>query len=336
MRMLILGGTGFLGRHLVEAALARGHEPTLFHRGRTGAGLFPELEHVLGDRDGGLDLRGHWDAAIDTCGYVPRVVGASAHALEPLVEHLTFVSTISVYADFSRAGTTEESALSMLDDEGIEEVDGATYGPLKAICERRVGEVFGERGLIVRPGLIVGPHDATERFPYWVERIAAGGDVLAPGAPEAPVQLIDARDLARWTIAAIEERRGGVYHATGPRERTSLGQLLEACVGVARSGARLCWVDGEFLVAQGVVPWGDLPLWVHYPWLRGANEVDVTKALAAGLELRPIEETIRDTLAWTRTRDAGGARKAGLDRARESELLSSWESWAGQRRRVRG
>ncbi len=239
VRILVLGGTLFLGRAVVEAALARGHEPTLFNRGLTRPELFPGVARLVGDRDGALQSLqgGTWDAVIDTSGYVPRVVRASAELLQPRVGRYIFVSSISAYADLSRRGVAEDAPLAKLGKE-TEDRDEA-YGALKALCERAVQDIYGERATIVRPGLIVGPWDFTGRFTYWPVRIAAGGDVLAPEPRDAPVQVIDVRDLADWMVQLVEEDRGGVFNATGPEQSLTLELLLESCRTVTRSNARL-------------------------------------------------------------------------------------------------
>lgn len=333
MRLLILGGTVFLGRHLVEAALARGHEVTLFNRGQTNPELFPEVERLVGDRDGDLSAladRG-FDAAIDTSGYVPRVVRASAELLAGSVDQYAFVSSISVYAGFSKIGLTEEDEVETLAEES-EDVR-AHYGALKALCEREVVDVFGGRALNVRPGLIVGPHDPTDRFTYWVRRLARGGHVLAPGDPERPVQLIDGRDLAEWMITMAEEGAAGVYNATGPDYRLTMGAMLEACRSGTRGAAELVWVGDEFLVEHGVGQWMELPLWVTGSDMAGLLTADISRALAAGLRFRPLTETVRDTHRWDLTaegrspgtRAMGSAEGVGLAPEREAELLRAWD-----------
>lgn len=326
MDLLVLGGTRFLGRHFADAALAAGHRVTLFHRGRTGADLFPNAEHVLGDRDGGLAaLAGRrWDAVIDCCGYVPRVVGASARALRGAAPHYTFVSSISAYAAPFVPGADESFPLATLADPAVEAITGETYGGLKAACEREVQAAFGDAALIVRPGLIVGPHDPTDRFPYWPRRIARGGTVLAPGAPSMPVQVIDVRDLAAWMLAMVERRRAGVFNAVGPREPLGLGAFLETARRALGSTARIEWVDEAFLLERGVEPWLGLPLWVTGEDL-AQSQVSIAAALAEGLELRPLEATVRDTLAWDLARpESARAESPALVPERESELLAEW------------
>jgi 2'-hydroxyisoflavone reductase len=322
MKILILGGTVFLGRHLVEAALARGHELTLFNRGQHNPDLYPEVERLRGDRDGGLDaLAGRtWDAAIDTCGYVPRLVRASAMLLADAVAHYTFISTISVYSDLSQVGIDEQSPVGTLADPSTEEITGETYGPLKVLCEQAAEAAMPGRVLVVRPGLIVGPHDPTDRFTYWPVRVAQGGEVLSPGRPENPIQVIDARDLAQWTLRMVEERRTGVYNADSPDSLLTMGALLAACRDVGGSDVRFTWVDDEALLAAGATPWSEVPVWVPEREMPGFFRVSCAKAVAAGLTIRPIAETVRDTLAWHATRPAEPL-KAGMSREREAELL---------------
>lgn len=341
MRILILGGTIFLGRHFVQAALARGHEVTLFHRGQRGADLFPGVEKLHGERDGDLAaLRGRsWDAVVDTSGYTPWAVRASAEALAGSIGHYTFVSSISVYAHFRDPGMNESASVGKLSAEDLARarslaavgpIPAATYaemyGPLKALCEREVEAALPGRALVVRPGLIVGPFDYSDRFTYWPSRVARGGEVLAPGRPERPVQFVDARDLASWMVALAETRRTGTYNATGPDRRLTMGELLEECVRLTGSGAQLAWVDGAALVAAGAKPWSELPLWLPEeanPEMAGFMRVDCRKAWSDGLAFRPIAETIRDTLAWDAARPAGEERRAGLSPEREAELFEA-------------
>jgi 2'-hydroxyisoflavone reductase len=321
MDMLLLGGPRFLGHALIEAALAAGHQVTMFNRGRTNPHLFPAVERLQGDRDGKLDvLRGrHWDVVIDTCGYVPRIVRQSAEVLAPNVDRYIFVSSISVYRDPVPPGAAENAPLAALADETVEEITGETYGGLKALCEQVVQDVYGPRGLIIRPGLIVGPHDPTNRFTYWVTRLAAGGAVLAPDDRAAPVQVIDVRDLAGWMLRLAMDRAVGVFNATGPQSPLTLGQTLLACRQATGSAANLVWVDPQWLLAAGVAPWSEIPLWA--PGEEALNQVSIAAALTAGLTFRPLEQTILDTLAWARTEPPAGSAAAGLSHTREAELL---------------
>ena len=327
MRILILGGTVFLGRHLVEAALARADQVTLFNRGRTNPELFPDVEHLRGDREGDLRaLRGRsWDVVIDPSARIPRWVRMTGELLADAVEHYTFISSGSVYADTSRPGYDESTRVHTLDDETVEEIaDAETYGALKVLCERTADGLMPGRVLSVRAGLIVGPHDPTGRLTYWAHRVARGGDVLAPGPREQPVQLIHARDLADWILDMAEGRRAGVFNVTGPAEPLTLEELLDACIDATESVARLVWVDEGFLVDRGVQPWSELPLWLapgRNPGDAGFLGMDVSRALAAGLRFRPLGETIRDTLAG-----AEPTTEAGLAPKRESELLEAWKA----------
>ena len=344
MKLLVLGGTIFLGRHLVEAALARGHRVTLFNRGRHNPELFPTVEKLRGERDGDLHaLRGRrWDGVIDTSGYLPRAVQASAQTLDGTIDHYTFISTISVYADLSRPGTTEEAPLRTLPDDAPHVLTGETYGPLKAGCERVLAASLPGRALIIRPGLIVGPYDPTGRFTYSPRRIALGGEVLAPGSPDRSIQFIDARDLADWIVRLVEARRTGVFNGTGPAVTLTMRQFLEECRRVSGSDSRLAWVDDHFLLQAGVVPWSELPLWIPESPAEpnGFLRVSHDRAIAAGLTSRPLAETIRDTLVWDHS--AGGATGAnvsssaagsvGLDLDRERRLLAAWH----QQRRCLG
>jgi 2'-hydroxyisoflavone reductase len=321
MRLLVLGGTQFLGRHTVEAALARGHEVTTFNRGRTRPHLFPAVEKLRGDRDGDLAaLAGRsFDAVVDTSGYVPRIVADTIDALGE-VGHYTFVSSISVYADVSSA-PTESSPVREL--EAPTEDWREAYGELKADCEDVVRERF-PHAFVPRPGLIVGPWDPTGRFTYWPERIAAGGRVLAPAPPDADAQVIDARDLAAWIVRAAEDGLAGTYNAVDrPVPRAS---LLETCRDVAGSDAELVWVDSRFLLDHDVGEWMELPLWLASPEYAGMLSVDPSPAFAAGLETRPLEETVRDTLAWVERGEGPPDATAGLDRAKERRVLDAWLS----------
>jgi len=318
MRLLVLGGTKFLGRHVVDAALAEGHDVTIFTRGQTNPDLYPEVEHLLGDRDGNLDALagGRWDGVVDTSGYVPRIVRRSAELLRESVERYVFVSSISVYADFS-VPIDESSPVAELDDPDTEEVL-EHYGALKAACERVVEEVYGERSARVRAGLIVGPYDPTDRFTYWPRRIAAGGDVLGPGRPDAPVQFVDARDLARWLVTLALAGPGGTFNATGPAEPLTFAELLERSRAALGSDANVVWLDDDRVTAAGVQPWTELPLWLPGEDHAGMARADISRALAAGLRFRPLEETVADTLAWDRT--VPGDRPT-LSHEREQEIL---------------
>jgi 2'-hydroxyisoflavone reductase len=326
MRILIIGGTRFLGRHLVEAALARSHQVTLFNRGKSNPDLFPQLETIVGDREKDIARLNSqiWDAVIDTSGYVPRIVRLSADVLKENVSRYVFISSISVYEDFRKVGIDESDPVGKIQDETVEEITGETYGPLKALCEKAVQQIYGERALIVRPGLIVGPHDPTDRFTYWPVRVAGGGDVLAPEKPEAPIQIIDVRDLAEFIIRLIQDNGSGVYHATGPDYQLTLGKLLEVSKRVSGSDANFRWASVEFLNQHKVEAWSDMPTWVPDDEEgAGFSRVDISKPITAGLRFRPLEETVRDTLEWAQTRPSDHQWRAGLTAEREAEVLAA-------------
>jgi 2'-hydroxyisoflavone reductase len=304
MRLLLLGGTVFLGRHVAAEALARGHDVTLFHRGRHGADLFPEAEHVRGDRGGDLAALedGRWDAAVDTSGYHPDHVAASSALLAKAgVEHLSFVSTCNVYPGWPAEPVSEDSPVWE---------EGDDYGPHKAASERAAEAALPGRVAHVRAGLLVGPHDNVFRLPWWVRRIAHGGDVLAPGDPQRTVQVIDVRDLAAWFLDLADERRAGVFNATSPPGRTTMREVLEAAIAATGSDARLAWVADDALVEAGVEPWMELPLWIPERDGAGTWQVDAARAEAAGLRPRPVAETVADVWAWLR---AGGPDAEGPD-----------------------
>jgi 2'-hydroxyisoflavone reductase len=328
MNILILGGTKFLGRHLVDSALARGHQVTLFNRGKTNPGLFPQVETILGDREHDIDkLSGRtWDAVIDVAGYFPRIVRLAATSLERSVGRYVFISSISVYpdSDLHKIGIDESDPVGTLKDETVEEITGETYGPLKALCEKTARDIFGDdRTLIIRPGLIVGPNDPTDRFTYWPVRVARGGEVLAPEKPEVPVQIVDVRDLSDFTIRMIEEKASGIYNATGPDYELTLGAMLAACKQVSNSDAAFTYAAVDFLNENKVEAWSDMPVWIpDNAENRGFSRINVSKAIKAGLKFRPLNDTIRDTLAWANTRPADHEWRAGLKPEREQELLN--------------
>ena len=327
MKILILGGTVFLGRHLVEAARHAGHEVTLFNRGMTNPDLFPDLEKITGERDGGLEvLAGRsWQAAIDTSGYFPRIVGNTVRQLANQVEHYTFISTISVY-ETSAQTPLDENARVQKTDKSQAEVKGEDYGALKYLCECETEKLMPGRSLIVRPGLIVGPHDPTDRFTYWVRRVAQGGDILAPGSKGAGVQFIDARDLAEWAMRSIEINATGVFNATGPAAPLSMEEFLNACQQTCQRSdiqpARFAWMPDKLLLDANVQPWSELPLWIPEDSPdRSILAIDTSRATEKGLKYRPLVETIWDTLKWDRLRDHSHEMKAGLTPKREAELL---------------
>jgi 2'-hydroxyisoflavone reductase len=328
MRILILGGTRFLGRGLVESALARGHQVTLFNRGQSNPDIFPQAEHLTGDRDGNLEaLRGReWDNVIDTSGYVPRLVRDSAQLLAGEAGQYTFISTISVYPDMVTPGQNEDSPLGEIDDPTTEEITGETYGPLKVLCEQAVEAAFPGRALIVRPGYIVGPYDLTERWTYWPRRVSEGGTMLVPGAAQDVVQFIDVRDLSDWTIRAIEEGLTGRFNLTGLP--MPMGDLLSGAREVTGSDTQIEWVPWSFLEDRVDEEGSELPIWAP-PEYAGFHRHSIDRALATGLTFRPLAHTIRDTLAWDATLPGDRVRRAGMTRERECELLLAWESEKG-------
>lgn len=327
MKILIIGGTRFLGRHLVHSALARGHQVTLFNRGLTNPALFPRVETILGDREKDwAELVGHeWDAVIDTCGYVPRIVHLSASGLAGSVSRYVFISSISAYAGFSKIGIDESDPVGKMEDESVEEITGETYGPLKVLCEKVVQDIFGDEGaLIIRPGLIVGPYDPTDRFTYWPVRVKRGGDVLAPEEPDVPIQIIEARDLSDFIIKLIEEDASGIFNATGPEYELTMGAMLETCKQVSNSNADFKWASVDFLGRHEVVSWSDMPVWIpNTEEDAGFSRVDISKAIKAGLKFRPLEETVRDTLDWAERRPSDWEWRAGLGAEREAKVLAA-------------
>jgi 2'-hydroxyisoflavone reductase len=337
MDLLILGGGQFVGRYIVEAcvslresseaALGRGHRVSTFSRGKTNPGLFPQAEKLIGDRQAGdLEaLRGRsWDAVVDVNGYLPREVRQSAELLKDRVGRYLFISTVSVYADPSN--TAENGPVQKLDDPSVEEVTGATYGGLKALCEEVVQEVYGERATVVRPHLVVGPHDHTGRFTYWPWRAAQGGEMLFPGTPQTPVQFVDVRDLAAFTLHLLETGTPGIFN--GARPHISMGELVEALGEATHHAFGPTWVDWLFLKAHGVRPWMDLPAW--FPAddpASGLSRTPTAKSEAAGLKFRSVLETVSDTLEWAKSLPE--VKTAGLSREREAELLHAWHGSKG-------
>ena len=334
MKLLVLGGTRFLGRHFVDAALAGGHDVTIFTRGREPIPWGDAVTRLVGNRDPdtapGLDAlaAGEWDGVVDTSGYLPRHVRAAAATLDGRVAHYLFVSSLSVYADASRADQDESAALASLADPASEDV-AADYGALKAACEREVRSVFGERAAIVRPGLIVGPHDPTDRFSYWVARFLRpelvgdrGTAAVVPAPHTRPIQFIDARDLASWMLDLALSRTAGVFNACSPPRHWTMGALVDA-LRSRESAVVPTWIDENALVRCGVEPWTELPLWIPQSdrTMAGFMEFACAKARAHGLCFRPLEETLDDTAAWLSVRDNSAAWTHTLSAARERLLL---------------
>jgi len=325
MRILVIGGTRFLGRHFVEAALERNLDVTLFNRGQTNADLFPSVTKLRGDRNSDLSvLQGHtWDAVIDTCGYVPRVVSAAAQALASSTNLYVFISSISVYADFKRPGIDESTPTATMPDETVEVITNDTYGPLKALCEQAAENAMPGRVLHIRPGYIVGPHDPTDRFTYWPYRVSHGGEIAVPGKPEAPMQFIDVRDLTEWLVRVIEAGKRGTYNATGPDYRLTMQRLLETSRDVTQSDARLTWLSESFIFERHLE--ADFPIWTP-AGEPGFATVDCAKAIADRLTFRPLEDTIQATLQWNAARPGGFTGRAGITAEREAALLEEWHS----------
>lgn len=325
LRILIIGGTRFIGRHIAERAFADGHEITLFHRGRFAADIFPQAEHRLGDRNADLHLlgSGSWDATIDMCAYFPRHVHALADVLGDRGGRYTFVSSVSAYGVPVAKGFDEDSPVVKLSDPTTEILTDSTYGGLKALGEQAAIERFGPGSLVVRPTYVVGSHDFSWRFPWWVTRLARGGEVLAPGPADDPCQIIDARDLAAWILSMNERGLSGIFHAVGPAVPITWKTLLKTIAAeVAPRETSLSWVDRDFLVSHGITD-VDLPLWPGVepdPAMLTANPA---KALNAGLKLRPLEETISDTFVWARTYQPGDGSTLTVER--ETELLAMWK-----------
>jgi 2'-hydroxyisoflavone reductase len=325
--LLILGGTRFLGPELVGAAKASGWTITLFNRGKTNPGLFPDLEKLQGDRNGDLkSLEGRaFDAVIDTSGYFPRQVRDSAALLGNLARQYVFVSSISVYSDLGKPGVDETGPVAILADPTTEKMTDGAYGGLKALCEKAAEAAMSGRVTNVRPGLIVGPNDGSDRFTYWPVRVARGGEVLAPDKPDDPVQFIDVRDLATWIVKAIDTKTMGVFNATS--NPVKVGDLLDACKSASGGDARFTWVDAAFLKSQKVEEWSDLPVWTSPAGSdAGQGRVSNARALAAGLAFRPVRNTAKDTLDWWRTlpKERTAKPKAGLAPEREAAVLAAW------------
>jgi 2'-hydroxyisoflavone reductase len=337
LRILVLGGTKFLGIHVTEAALKRGHSVTLFNRGKTNADLFPQLEHLKGDRDAQLDsLKGkHWDAVIDDSGYVPRHVKLSAELLAPNVQRYLFISTIGVLADFS-VPSDENSPVSKMPDETSEKVS-EFYGPLKALCEKAAEKAMPGRVAIVRPGLIVGPHDPTDRFTYWPARATRGGEMVTPDKAADRVQYIDARDLANFVLRLVEQRTVGTFNATSPPGMFTIGAVVSASMTAAKAQATPSpapspvWIPEDFLAEEKIEPMTDMPVWVPTKGdYAGLAEVSVKRALGQGLKIRPVQPKVNDTLAWHLKHPPAERAKlsAGLTPEREKGLLEAWRTAA--------
>src|SRR5690606_12403502 len=331
MKLLVIGGTVFLGRHIVEYGLAEGHEVTLFNRGQHNPGLFPEVEKIHGDRKTDIEkLTGRtWDGVIDTCGYIPGDVEKSVNVLKENVERYVFISSINAYRDVEQAGIDESYPSAVMPDgASTEKLEMETYGPLKVLCENVVEETFPEAYVNVRSGLIVGPNDPTDRFTYWVDRVAKGGKILCPGDGSTPVQFIDVRDLGKWCVKMANNGEPGLYSATGPDYILTMGHYLETCREVLNPEAELIWVDEGFLEENNVNPWSDMPVWApeSQKEFHGLGKMDIKKAMAQGLSFTELSKTIRDTYDWlTQSLTSDYKFRAGLHHQRENELLRTLE-----------
>lgn len=334
LKVLIIGGTGFLGPHTVRRLQERGHTVTLFNRGRTNPGLFPDVEKLRGDRKTDMKaLEGRkWDAVLDPSAYIPADVTRSATLLAPSIGHYLLISTISVYAALDKPGMDERAPLATLKDPTVQQVTGETYGGLKALCERAAEKAMPSKTTVIRPGLIVGPGDTTDRFTYWPLRVRRAGEVLAPNTPADFVQCIDVRDLANFVVTCLEQRTTGIYNADAPGGSLTMGRLLDTCKQVATSDATFVWLPKDFMEAQKVRPWSDMPVWLPAEGeTAGEGQVSVKAAMAKGLTHRPLAETVRDTLAYVDTwpEERKARLKAGLAPEREAEVLAAWKKRAG-------
>ena len=336
LKILVLGGTRFIGLHMTSLALARGHKVTFFNRGKTHADRFPEIERIKGDRNGEIDglKNRQWDVVIDNSGYVPRLVGLTAALLAPSVRQYIFTSSISVYPDFS-VPRDEKSPVGKLPDESVEKVDGETYGPLKALSEQAAMKAMPGRTLVIRPGLIVGPDDNTDRFTWWPARAARGGEFIAPGAAQDPFQIIDVRDLAAFTINAAEHNFTGTCNLVSHPNGFKFGELTDDCIAAARKQAKpadtphATWIPADFLEAQQVAAWSEMPVWLPAKGEEAAFAgTSNAAALAKGLKITPLRKTVDDTLAWHLTRPAEerDKLKSGIAADKEAAVLAAWKA----------
>jgi len=331
LRILILGGTQLIGPSLVEAAISNGHTVTLFNRGKTNTHLFPDVEKLRGDRNDNLASleNREWDVVIDNSASIPRWVRMTTELLKDSVGLYLFTSSISAFKSFEQPGMDETAPVAELEDKTVEQISGGAYGGMKALAEQFTREAFGERALIVRPGLIVGPGDISDRFTYWPVRIHEGGEILAPGDPTDPIQMIDVRDLAAFYIRLVEHGASGTYSATGPSSPWSMAEMLYGIRATTSADLSFTWVDADFLATHGVEPWGHMPVWVPpRDGYEGFGSININKALAAGLTFRPLVETVQATLEFWNSFPAErrAQPKAGLDRAREKEVLAAWHA----------
>lgn len=327
MRFLIIGGTRFVGRHVAEQALMRGHQVTVFHRGQTGADVLDGASHLLGDRDADLGSleTGTWDVTVDACAYVPRHVDELAHALGGRGGRHVFISTVSVYAEPMAPNSDEDAPLATLDDPTTEVVDEHTYGGLKVLCEQAVHRHHAD-ALVIRPTYVVGPYDYTHRFTYWIERVADGGRVLAPAVQDYGIQFIDARDQARWVCELVERGESGVFHTVSPAPPFTFGDMMSTIVdAVAPPGTSIEWVDPAFLIAQGVDD-SALPLWAPTLEPDPGMACDPSHARAHGMTTRTLTDTVRETLRHERGTPTPNPGGTGWSREAESAMLAAWDA----------
>jgi 2'-hydroxyisoflavone reductase len=329
MKLLVIGGTVFLGRAIVEAALAAGHDVTMANRGKTNPDLYPDVEKLAVDRDGDLSAfdKRSWDAVVDTCGYVTGHTRSVAEALRDRVGHYNFISTVSVYADMSSPGVDVDAPVATTDEPESTQVTNETYGALKALCEQIVRDTYDDRACIVRPGLIVGPHDPSDRFTYWPRRFDLGGEAIVPNAKDAPVQLADVRDLGEWCVRLAENKTAGTFNGCGPASPWRFEEMIDACARAAGDNAATpVYIDEEFLLERGVMGWGHLPVWLPSAYeMAGMMACDVSRSVEAGLTFRSIDDVVTGTLAWDRTRRDTPLR-GPLEPSKEQEVLAEWKA----------
>jgi 2'-hydroxyisoflavone reductase len=331
LKVLILGGTGFIGPHFVRVLGANGHKVTLFNRGKRDPEVKPGVEQLLGDRNGQVDaLKGRdWDVCIDNSGYKPSQVKLTAGLLQPHIKHYIFISSVSAYADFAATNIDEDYKLATLKDPANEEVTGETYGGLKAVCERIVQETYGKNANVIRPTYIAGPGDPTDRFTYWPVRVSRGGEMLAPGAAADPIGYIDVRDLAEFVRTCVEKHVGGVYNLCNKPRSATMGELLEKSRSISGANTTFTWASGEFLDKHGMseesAPPNAIPIWTPPAGdSAGFALIRCERAVAKGLKFRSLDTTIRDTLEWQKTRPADRQTlRAGLPPEKEAELLKA-------------
>jgi 2'-hydroxyisoflavone reductase len=333
MKILILGGTVFLGHHLVEASLRRGHTVSIFTRGQHDVTFSGEVERLVGDRLGDVSALGggRWDAAIDCSGYVPQAVKATATLLAGAVAHYTFISSASVYDQENQPGPHAEDAPVValspdIDADTLVASTPETYGALKVLCEQAAHQAMPGRVLVVRPGAIVGPEDVKDRLTFWVRRIAHGGPVLLPGTPADRIAFTDGRDLADWVIARCEARTTGTFNVAGLQ--TTMQALFDACRTASSSNATPVWVDEAFIKQQGIAPWTELPLWGPTAVAQSIATAD-EQARAQGMTYRPLAQTVHDTLDWDTSRTGSPALRAGLSAQHEAEHLVAFHAAVG-------